>query len=133
MTALGAQVRKGEKATYGVKWIEAKGKDADGAIDPDAKSHLVPVGFAVSTPPRWTGGTPPRPTPPSSTPSKDLLTWFNRASVGSPTVGTRPTTRWVPTASSAKLATFDTEQRYFATRAHETVHATAHPSRNDRN
>lgn len=45
---LGCHVRRGEKSTLCVKWVEPKGKqDVDGNDDPTERKRLVPVLFSV--------------------------------------------------------------------------------------
>lgn len=133
--SLGAQVRKGERATFGVKWsVVTKGrKDDDGqAVEVDSSGRrLVPFCFSVFSAEQVDGWeTPDR--EPLNTPERvesaerffgdlgaDVRHGGNRAfyAIGQDFI------------QLPEVGQFDSVVDYYATSAHEHAHWTAHESR----
>jgi antirestriction protein ArdC len=134
---LGRLVRRGEKASYGIKWIEPRGRQ-DGADDDHQREtrRLVPCGFAVfhydqtdadsMAPASWAppaAGDGPDPIP-------HCAAFFEAigadVSHGSDRAGYSPSADRIVLPD---IETFRDAESYYATRAHETTHWSGHKSR----
>jgi antirestriction protein ArdC len=134
--AIGAQVRKGEKATHLIKWVEPSGKRDRAAHGDDAKKpRLVPVGFSVFNAAQVDGYVAPAQAP------RDEITPIEHAEAFFAATGSKVTQHnegrafYSPGGDYIVLppiADFKSAEGYYATLAHEHVHWTGAKSRLDR-
>jgi antirestriction protein ArdC len=131
--ALGAQVRKGEKATHLIRWVEPSGKRDRAARGDDAKKpHLVPVGFAVFNAAQVDGYVAPViDTTDAPTPIEHAEAFF--AATGSLVQQHNEGRAFYSPGGDyivlPPIADFKTVEGFYATLAHEHVHWTGHGDR----
>lgn len=121
---LGAQVRKGEKSTHGVKWSPVEDKIT-------GERRLVPYCFSVFAAEQVDGWQAPAPVE-RDTPERiaEAQTFF--AALGADVRHGGNRAAYSPTGDYIVLpevGQFDRASDYYATRAHESAHWTGHPSR----
>jgi antirestriction protein ArdC len=139
-SALGRQVRRGERATFGIKWVDRGHKVDDGAgaelsLRELQRPSAFPVGFSLfhvdqTDAAEHFDGTPweapaPRQGP---EPLEECAAYF--AAIGAQIVPGEPAyspARDVITLPALEM--FDTAAAYYATSAHEHAHWTGHASR----
>lgn len=130
---LGAQVRKGEKATYGVKWVFPDEKAAAKAKAAGRKAAPFPAAFAVFNAAQVDGYVAPE-LPPAPDPIAHAEAFF--AAVGADVRHNDPTGAYYSPARDfinlPELAMFRDSVSYYATSAHEHAHWTGATSRLDR-
>jgi antirestriction protein ArdC len=139
--ALGRQVERGQRATYGIKWVDRSRGDASDGREPgeirlrDLERRAFPVGFAVfnvaqTQPAEVFEGIPWE--PPTARTGPDPIprcaVFFERIGariiVGPPAYSPATDTILLP-----PLDAFDDAQSHYATAAHEHAHWTGHRSR----
>ena len=125
-----AQVRKGERAAYIVKWVTPKNRNDTEASDGETdRRRLVPKVYAVFNTHQVDGHEPdPQPTP--RTPADRWL-----AAIGADVVYGGDRAYYAPTADCIHLPhpdQFTDPDALLATSLHEHVHWTGHPTRLDR-
>lgn len=126
-SALGAQVRKGERGTYGAKWGEVIDRKT-------GEKRLVPFTFTVFAAEQVDGWEAPAATP-RDTPERiaDADAFF--AAIGANVRHEGNRAYYAPAADAITLPAidqFDTAHDYYATSTHEHAHWTGHASRLDR-
>lgn len=135
-TALDAQVRKGEKTTYAVKWVVKKAKDAEGAepgTDDEGRQRMVPVCFKLFNAAQVDGWVPPEPIAGAADPIEHADAFF--ASIGAKvTEGSNRACYQVSndTIVAPALSQYDNPADYYSTLGHEHIHWTGAESRLDR-
>jgi antirestriction protein ArdC len=138
-SALGRQVQRGQRATYGVKWVDRTrpddSREAGEVSLSEVERRAFPVGFAVfnyaqTEPAEGIDGLPWE--PPTSErapdPSPECAAFFEqigaRIMAGAPAYSPAIDTIFLP-----PLEAFDDAEAYYATSAHEHCHWTGHASR----
>jgi antirestriction protein ArdC len=132
-TALGAQVRKGERAAYGVKWVEPSGK-RDVAAGKDRKPTIVPIGFAVFNASQVDGWEPPQEAVGLALERVEEAEAFFAATGSNVLVGGDEAC-YVPSLDVIRipvLEAFKNIEGYYATLSHEHIHYTGAESRLNR-
>lgn len=122
--ALGAQVRKGEKSTYGVKWSPIEDKKT-------GDTRLVPFTFSVFSAEQVDGWEAPE-RPQLDTPERIEAAEAFFATLGADVRHGGNRAYYSPTGDYIglpDLAQFDSAPDYYSTRAHESAHWTGHASR----
>lgn len=128
---LGAQVRKGERATHCVKWVEPKAKDKAKVPASERRSRLIPIGFAVFNASQVDGWTPPEERGPEVPPIEHAEAFF--AAIGAKRGRGAPAySPFTDVIDMPALRQFRDAEAYYATFAHEHVHWTGHKSRLNR-
>jgi antirestriction protein ArdC len=122
--SLGAQVRRGEKSTYGVKWSAVEDKVT-------GERKLIPFTFSVFSAEQVDGWTAPERAA-LDTPERidEAETFFNRLGADVRHGGNRAA--YNPAGDFIvlpELGQFDDAPAYYSTRAHESAHWTGHDSR----
>lgn len=134
--SVGAQVRKGEKATHLIKWVEPSGKRDRAQRGDDAKKpRLVPVGFAVFNAAQVDGWvTPVIDTSNAPTPVQHAEDFF--AATGSLVQQHNEGRAFYSPGGDyivlPPIEDFKSVEGFYATLAHEHVHWTGHKNRLDR-
>ena len=133
--ALGAQVRKGEKATHLIKWVEPSGKRDRAARGDDAKKpRIVPVGFAVFNAAQVDGYVEPEVATSDVTPIEHAEAFF--AATGSDVKAHNEGRAYYSPGGDyivlPPIGEFHNVEGYYATLAHEHVHWTGAKARLDR-
>lgn len=138
--ALGAQVRKGEKGTFGIKWVVATSKAKDDSKTDPKRPRLVPFGFTVFNAAQvdgWDGVTPAA----KADRLADLITPCAKADAVVAATnamishgGTRafyaPSMDCIQMPDRCRFG--DNTEGYYSTLLHELSHWTGHASRNAR-
>lgn len=127
--AIGGQVRKGEKGTGCVKWVE--GKPKEGAAE-GAKKSLFPVGFTVFNVAQQDGWVAPEVSPVVLVEAEQA---FEEACAAIPFSYQLGSPSYAPALDVVRWPhrdEFFTGADYCATKAHELAHWTGHKSRLDR-
>jgi len=126
--ALGAQVRRGERSTYGVKWSPVDKVDKQtGQTD----HRLVPFTFSVFAAEQVQGWTAPERAPVDTLERIQAADHFF-AALGADVRHGGNRAAYAPSGDFIilpELVQFDRISDYYSTRAHETAHWTGHPSR----
>jgi antirestriction protein ArdC len=134
--SVGAQVRKGERASHGVKWsvVECKRGDSDDVVTDDRGRRLVPYCFGVFAAEQVDGWTIPA-RPELDTPERiDGAEQF-LAAIGADVRHGGNSAAYSLTGDFIRLPDleqFTSAVDYYATSAHEHAHWTGHSSRLDR-
>jgi antirestriction protein ArdC len=131
-TGLGAQVRRGEKATYGVHWSTvAKRTTTEDGDEVVGEARLVPHVFAVFNSCQVDGWEAPAEAP-RDTPERIEGAESFFASVGADIRHGGNTAAYSPAGDFIVMPLFEqfsSSVAYYATLAHENAHRTGHPSR----
>ena len=126
----GAQVRKGERAAYVIKWVTPKNRSESDTGEGDTiERRLVPKVYAVFNA-HQVDGHEPQPDPTTSTPADAWL-----AAIGADVVYGGDRACYAPTPDRIYLPhpdEFDDAEAFLATSMHEHIHWTGHRSRLDR-
>jgi len=127
--SIGAQVRKGERATHGVHWSTIVKKDESG--EPVGDARLVPHGFSVFNAEQVDGWEAPAATP-RNTPERLEGAEAFFASIGADVRYGGNVAAYSPVGDFIRLpepSQFGSAVAHYATSAHEHAHWTGHTSR----
>lgn len=136
--AIGAQVRKGERATPAVKWVEKRRRDDNNHDrrdrDDTARRRLIPVGFSLFNADQVDGYTT-QPVDRPDGPERDstINAWFD--AIPATIVWGGPDACYLPALDRVRMPAweaFRSADAAWSTLAHELAHWTGHRSRLDR-
>ncbi len=126
----GAQVRKGERAAYVIKWVTTKNRqDPEPADDGISQRRLVPKVYAVFNT-HQVDGHEPQPAPTTDTPADAWL-----AAIGADVVYGGHRAYYAPAADRIYVPQpdqFHNNEGFWCTSLHEHIHWTGHHTRLDR-
>jgi antirestriction protein ArdC len=129
---LGAQVRKGERGTFGVHWSTVSKRTTDDeGTEVEGEARLVPHVFAVFNACQVEGWEAPVDTP-RDTPERIETAERFFAALGADVRHGGNTAAYSPAGDYIVMpepGRFDTMTAYYATRGHESIHWTGHASR----
>jgi antirestriction protein ArdC len=128
--SLGAQVRKGEKATYGIKWSTVVTRETKNLPPDEQRTRLVPFTFSVFNAAQVDGWEPPQANGPE--PIEHAEAFF--AKIGAKVI-TDDHAYYAPLfdyIGIPQVSDFKDAESYYATLGHEHTHWTSHVSRVNR-
>jgi len=131
---LGAQVRKGEKATSAVKWVLLECKDHDADERCNRCGAMIPVGFSLFNAAQVDGYEPEVEQPRNLDERLEDADRFFAAVNATVTHGGNQAAfdRRRDVIMMPEFEAFESASAYYGTLAHEMTHWTGHPSRLDR-